>query len=226
MKPILFNTKMVQAILDDRKLETRRPIKINFEKVYKVACLAGKWSEGYGKSLPEHLIEWYAKEKSKSPYQVGDILYVRETWGIYLKAINKSEQYRVKEFYKYKTDEGNSSNPSEFYNTKWRPSIHMPKTAARIFLEVTAVWVERLQDITVGDCTKEGIQFEACPHNNTISGNCIDCQNTGYYFGVDPFEEFISTFLKIYPDCTEESYVFAYEFKRIDKPEVTKCIQK
>jgi len=96
------------------------------------------------------------------PFEVGDILYVRETWKIYEK--RSPDGLDIKKIYGYKTDENNPNNPSEFYETKWHPSIHMPKEAARIFLKVTDIRVERLQDITEEQAIKEGIQhFDTKP---------------------------------------------------------------
>ena len=142
MKPILFNTQMVQAILDGRKTTTRRIIK-NVEPFGKVlATPKGIFSK---EGLARH-----------GQYHIGDILYVRETWKLYEKRFGKGEQCHLEKFYGYKADENNPKNPSEFYDGNWKPSIHMPKDAARIFLKVTSVKVERLQDITDDGCKAEG----------------------------------------------------------------------
>lgn len=131
-KPILFNTKMVRAILDGRKLVTRRIVKYTRHDVYGAACAKGLWSEAYDPSNhPERLVEWFVREMARPPYRPGDILYMRETWNTL-----------IGDFI-YKADQ----KPG-FKNTgKWRPSIHMPREAARIFLRVTDVKVERLQEI-------------------------------------------------------------------------------
>ena len=85
----------------------------------------------------------------KKPYKVGEILWVRETWQNICAC---PEQYRCAcpEQYAYKAD-------GEFVPYSWKPSIHMPKAAARIFLEVLSVDIEQLQDITQEDCEAEGI---------------------------------------------------------------------
>lgn len=133
MKPMLMNTEMVKAILDNRKTVTRRvvrpqPINIVPDKKQRkpIAFFAD--------------LEWV-----KPPYQPDDVLYVRETFGIY------SPTYGTMPKIFYKAD---SDNPE---NIKWRPSIHMPKEAARIFLRVTDVRVEKLQDITDDQTKAEGI---------------------------------------------------------------------
>ncbi|MDO9492820.1 hypothetical protein [Acetobacterium sp.] len=129
-KPILFNTAMVQAILDGRKTVTRRVIKPK--------------PESFGNALIYNGAICTKKGVTKeAPYQVGDILWVRETWLL-------TDSFGPwNNGYMYKADE--DKNKIVFENTgqveKWRPPIHMPKEAARIFLKVTDVRVERLQDI-------------------------------------------------------------------------------
>jgi hypothetical protein len=158
-KPILFNTSMVQAILEDRKTVTRRLVKgvssLNF--IGFVSCSTPKSNEGkaaFGKGSFVDIVNANIEEYVKPPYRPGDILYVRETWKKYKKRVDSG----IAEFYGYKADENNHGNPSEFYEGKWKPSIHMPKEAARIFLRVTNVRVERLQSITEEDIQKEGIE--------------------------------------------------------------------
>jgi hypothetical protein len=139
IKPILFNTEMVRAILDGRKACTRRILKggIPFdEKVeYWNVLKKGEWS---GPICSEYFI------KQCSPYKPGDILYVRETWK---KAPNG--------YYYY--EDWQKDDIADV--TKWKPSIHMPKEAARIWLKVTDVRVERLQEMWASDVPKEGIYF-------------------------------------------------------------------
>lgn len=143
IKPILFNTEMVRAILDGRKSCTRRLVKF----------LLGenpKWT-GYikdGSMLYNGRNEPCIRTQ---PYQSGDILYVRETW---CKGLER---------YIYRAD---YSDTEKFYqdgkeiNMKWHPSLHMPKEAARIWLKVTDVRVERLQEITSKQICKEGVEVE------------------------------------------------------------------
>lgn len=151
-KPILFNTEMVRAILDGKKSCTRRLVKpqpqgyfeVNENPVY---IYDTDWNQG----------------KITPPYQPGDILYVRETWHKYIKRVGKGESCRFAEFYGYRASVANPEDADE----PWRPSIHMPKEAARIWLKVTDVKVERLQEMKPVDVIKEG----AYP-------DCWDCLNT------------------------------------------------
>ena len=144
IKPILFNAEMVRAILEGRKSCTRRLVKF----------LSGEnpqWT-GY---IKDELMLYNGKNEPcirKAPYQPGDILYVRET---FIQA--------AAHIFWYKAD--NNSWISE--GLHWKPSIHMPKEAARIWLKVTDVRVERLQEMKPVDVIKEG----ACP-------DCWDCLNT------------------------------------------------
>ena len=149
IKAILFDTEMVRAILEGRKSCTRR--------IVKPQQLIGMLPDKCKNGAPEKFL----KEKKlmfkpycdmtdielintayKAPYQPGDILYVRETWK---KAPNG--------YYYYEDWQRNDIADV----TKWKPSIHMPKEAARIWLKVTDVRVERLQDITPKGAESEGV---------------------------------------------------------------------
>lgn len=148
IKPILFNTEMIRAILDGRKSCTRRLVKLQPDEKHiyplgfvtdstekkEVGCF-GFGIDEYGGSI----------QYAKPPYQPGDILYVRETWK---KAPNG--------YYYYESWQRNDIADV----TKWKPSIHMPKKAARIWLKVTDVRVERLQEITEDGAKAEGINDE------------------------------------------------------------------
>ncbi len=143
-KPILFNTEMVRAILEGQKTCTRRIVK---------GAIPDDAMWGYTVFTPKGCIscrgvyaDEYGEKFFRLLYQQGDILYVRETWC-------KGSWMNEKERYYYKADD------NDFLCT-WHPSIHMPKEAARIWLKVTDVRVERLQDIDGKGCVKEGIEEE------------------------------------------------------------------
>lgn len=162
IKPILFNAEMVLAILDGRKSCTRRLVKF----------LSGenpRWT-GY---IKDGLMLYNGKNEPcirKAPYQPGDILYVRETWerfecwncegderGNCPKEPQKSVFDKTCGCYMYRATD-------EIYgDARWHPSIHMPKEAARIWLKVTGVRVERLQEITSEQICREGVEVEY-PH--------------------------------------------------------------
>lgn len=147
IKPILFNTEMVRAILEGRKSCTRRLVKPQPDEKHtyplgfvtdstekkEVGCFGFDANE-YGGSIQ------YVKPPYR--YAPGDILYVRETW-----------KKAPKGYYYYEDWQRNDIADV----TKWKPSIYMPKEAARIWLKVTDVRVERLQDITPKGAESEGV---------------------------------------------------------------------
>lgn len=140
-RPILFSTEMVKAILDGRKTQTRRILKVKGckpfvpDKTWEVDTIE-KWNKDY------------------HPYgKVEDLLWVRETW-----------QYNddLDEPYLYKQKYIDEYLPEHASIMKWKPSIFMPKEAARIWLKVTNIRVERLHDISEEDILKEGLKWEPC----------------------------------------------------------------
>ena len=214
IKPILFNTEMVRAILDGRKDATRRIVKgfIPDDAVW-----------GYTAFTPKGYISWrgtfadgYGEKFFKLPCEPGDILYVRETWEHFECCCCEGDEhgncYREPQqsalnkrcgCYMYRATD-------EIYgDARWHPSIHMPKEAARIWLKVTDVRVERLQEITeeqaklegcnsgmlTGPCTARG-QFENL-WNSTIKKSDLDL----YGWDANP-------------------RVWVIEFDRCEKPEV------
>lgn len=164
IKPILFNTDMVRAILDGRKMVTRRVIKPQPKSklcyafagshkkdirrwVYPSKTAHEFWGEEF--KLPDDITEEELKKKWNPPYHTNDILYARETWG---------EGYE-EGTYIYKADDKLANLPEFKESSKliYHPSIHMPKEAARVFLKVTNVRVERLQCMSWDDICNEGI---------------------------------------------------------------------
>lgn len=155
--PILFNTEMVKALLDGRKTCTRRKIPINIVNNCDInsddKLLSYQNSDGCSINL-----------KKLCQFQPGDVLYVRETWQVgekvdyFDQVIEGTERY----FYKagptpafdFWVDSGTGEHKDHI---PWKPSIHMPKKAARIWLKVTDVRVERLKDIDINGIRNEGL---------------------------------------------------------------------
>lgn len=168
-KPILFSTEMVRAILEGRKTMTRRVVKPQpeFESGYDYPHeneLGIYWKKEDSYDSIEELIADMTKH---ARYQPGDILWVRETWGIGTRpdpfnGWRDGIEYRADEVYiddieslpLYPIPDGVEYDKYE--GSGWKPSIHMPHWAARLFLAVKSVRVERLQDITEEDALKEG----------------------------------------------------------------------
>ena len=154
IKPILFNTEMVRAILDGRKSCTRR---INKDaNDYVVPDM-----DFYDSDKRTYAVHNYSDKEHKDKLSIaertcpicpGDILYVRESYS------------ELSFGYVYKADGENIDHLGNVI--KWHPSIHMPKEAARIWLKVTNVRVERLRDMDKMDAVKEGIDTRLCINLN------------------------------------------------------------
>ncbi len=228
IKPILFNTEMVQAILDGRKTCTRRVIKPQPDEKHsyplgfvtdstekKEVGSFGFAANEYGGSIQ------YVKPPYR--YAPGDILYVRETWCAL--PVNEAGHMRGHCVYYYRAD---GELRPEGWRGKWHPSIHMPKEAARIWLKVTDVMVERLQEMKPVDVIKEG----AYP-------DCWDCLNTygesgsqccyGTEEQCSQCDEVMMEWEKLWTSTIKKSdldcygwdanpYVWVIEFERCEKP--------
>ena len=201
-KPILFNTEMVKAIIDGRKTQTRRLVKESaLHAPYFELCAGTLYAcDMYG--------EWHPAERF-CRIQPGDILWVRETW--YDMTDNNGDV-----LYRYRADLLPPDNPADWL---WKPSIHMPKEAARIFLRVKDVRLERLQDCGNGWCVdieKEGVRTP---------------QNPLLYVNDDKFHDALRAEMKKLWDSTikpadldeygwnADPWVWVIEFERIKKPE-------
>lgn len=159
IKPMLFNAEMVRAILEGRKTVTRRAVKF-----------PRGWNPKFTGYIPDGAVLYGSNNipAAKSPVQVGDVLWVRETWRIQsahrfeadAKIEYKSGGPMEKVKFKCRLDYDRFIWNQPVGEGKWKPSIHMPKEVARIFLRVTDVRVERLQDITAEGVLDEGTNVE------------------------------------------------------------------
>lgn len=201
-KPILFNTEMVRAILDGKKTCTRRIVK---------GAIPDDAMWGYTMFTPKGCIscrgvyaDEYGEKFFRLPYQQGDILYVLETWC-------KGSWMNKKERYYYKADDND-------FHCVWHPSIHMPKEAARIWLRVTDVRAERLQECGEGWCIDIGKEGIATPQDPIL------------YISDDAFHDALRMeFQKTWDSTTKKSdidrygwdanpWVWVIDFERCDKP--------
>lgn len=144
-RPILFSSAMVRALLDGRKTQTRRIIKTMNNNRLEVK-VGGKWRQIHA-----------ADPNLPCPYgQPGDRLWVRETFGV-LDADHQTPDCKC--YYKADCREGSESDDlRKEYGYKYKPSIHMPRWASRITLEIVSVRVERLNDISEQDALAEGMK--------------------------------------------------------------------
>ena len=192
--PILFNGDMVTAILEDRKSVTRRIVRYRYSNTEMkmhtdkygtrlIEIQSDVEGETYGKN-PDgstwHKLRGYIEKNP--PYGKGDILYVRETWafipcsgcnGDYIRDGGPLNCY---DYQAVEYDDGNTISDGCFLyradcktpeHITWRPSIHMPKQAARIWLKVTDVRVERLQEIDERGGRREGFVNDICLTDGT-----------------------------------------------------------
>lgn len=168
-RPILFNTEMVKAVLSGRKTQTRRVVKPQPECHYweilrgykqeaKLITAQDGLNVKFIDSIPDGTMNARRKDEPlwvRCPYgQVGDRLWIRETF--YATHIDEKSTKDHGQIY-YKADD----NP--YVVVSWKPSIHMPRWASRINLEITNIRVERVQDISDKDSLKEGISLDYSP---------------------------------------------------------------
>lgn len=222
IKPILFNTEMVRAILDGRKTCTRRLVRF----------LPGEnpqWT-GY---IKDGLMLYNGRNEScirKAPYQPEDILYVRETWQCWrahryeatadIRFRAGGDDVRL-QFANGNTDSINRLGYDTFvhkwfsHNGEWKPSLFMPKEAARIWLKVTDVRVERLHEITEDGAKAEGANFK--------NGKNVGFEEKMNRTAIERFTEiWNSTIKKADLDrygWDANPWVWVIEFERCEKPE-------
>lgn len=247
IKPILFNTEMVQDILDGRKTQTRRAVKLKYANTQ-----LEMRTDKYGTRLVEAeimtdahrvknsdgttTIKLRAVEDRLPPYKRGDILWVRETWMRISDWTCVDPEVGLPDGYLYRAGWKDDTNQA-----KWRPSTHMPKEAARIFLRVTDVRVERLQEITDIYALAEGVPDDGdypldssvyCPvckgdgltgtiHPVTLGYMETDCPNCD-----TPRKRFANLWDSIIKPADRDKYgwhanpwVWAIKFERCEKPE-------
>jgi hypothetical protein len=222
--PILFSTPMVQAILEGRKTQTRRIVDMPKEDITDAT-----W--GYTCFTPDRHISFRGKHSNgqygesfvKSKYgKKGDVLWVRESF----MPLDLQEDFSddedddnaiLKCEFGYKAGGRMWANVEQDYydrvydlidnmeqeGEKWKPSIHMPKSACRLFLQIESIRVERLHDISKEDAMKEGYPFE--PHR-------VNPENHAQSW-------FHQLWIDINGNWNDNPWVWVIQFKRIEKPD-------
>lgn len=206
MKPILFNTEMVRAILAGHKTVTRRVVKP--QPHYEIHVGKDRWSWDW--------VWWGDKDTHdiKAPYCPGDILYVRETWK-QATCCPAGGGYALTDLFLYKADEPINTD-GMLVEEKWHPSIHMPREAARIFLRVTGVRVERLQDIREDQAIKEGAEREYIDADVSVS---LSAKNVF----ADIWDNTLNSKDRALYGWEANPYVWCVSFEKISKEEAYKC---
>ena len=239
VKPILMNTEMVRAILDGRKTVTRRVVKP--QPGEELAYIWGKWSYSpYNKSRYEEHKTANDWKYWTPPFHTDDVLWVRETFRVdYLSNIVGSGRVH------YKAD-GTFGDlhfqPARYDMMRraqlkpgWRPNENMPKEAARIFLRVTGVRVERLHAISYEDLQREGGKSDfykvkrcrACGYGEPHYPEC-DYEHCDYYERLWE-ESFLLPFIDLWDSTIKHAdldrygwdanpWVWVIEFERCDAP--------
>ena len=218
--PILFNTKMVKAILDGRKTQTRRIINATGFENMQFDGMNGRFAMfklGEGNvSIPT----------LRSKYAIGDILYVRETWK---QATGGTAGHGLFDTILYKADEPQDTT-GLMIEERWHPSIHMPKSAARIWLMVKAIRVERLQDIDEDGVIAEGAEslIRGCEHmdysvvppepcfNTHACNDCIIDKGYPELFGKMVWDKTVNPDELALYGWDANPYVWVIEFERIE----------
>jgi hypothetical protein len=209
---MIFNAEMVRALLDGRKTQTRRPIKWKETRFTEIGEREDgskwPWSED-----AEHACDFW----HPCPFgAVGDRIWVREAFRVHSRATDVATLV-------YKASERNSWTeqtrrvPVAVCNKpatpeKWTPSLHMPRWASRILLEITDVRVERLNAISEEDARAEGI----------IDGGCLNCGEPEPCGCVNPEPDATDAFAYLWQSIYgQESWnanpwVWVIEFKRVE----------
>lgn len=221
-KGILFNTEMVKAILEGRKTTTRRIIKgaegldfigvgIELKEIENTAAFGcGSFDDIVNAKVEKHV---------KAQYLPGDILYVRETWAVCdaLTLCSPSGcniEHQLKENCVWYRADGEQENTATKVGEhligrgRWRPSIHMPRVAARIFLKVADVRIERLQDINYDNLISEGTEMPRFATEEALKTNFKSLWDSTLK----------KEQLEMY-GWNENPYVWVISFERYEKPD-------
>lgn len=212
-RPILFSTPMVQAILEGRKTQTRRTKGLEYInenpdawKHVGILLFANIPVQKNDFRIYQCFEEKATREQQlvKCPYELDDVLWVRETFGI---------GSRGSTIYKANYDDTQFNSKS----WKWKPSLFMPKEACRIFLKIKSIRVERLQDISEEDSIAEGVEKIA---DYGTTGYRLYTEPDAAHSDIDAIYSFESLWQSIngLESWNKNPFVWVYEFERIEKP--------
>lgn len=209
--PILYSTEMVKAIYENRKSKTRRTKGLDF-----INDSFSEWEYLGIDKEGRHLMrnEYGATNAIKCPYgQPGEIHWVRETFA------NLNVDFsEVQPYFVYQAD---LFDEDQHGPVTWKPSIHMPKTAARFFLKVTDVRIEKLQDISEEDAIAEGILFNNFGYKDYLqdaSGYGHPDVDYPHVYGPRLSYKTLWQYINGEESWDTNPWVWVISFERIDKP--------
>lgn len=220
-RPMLFSTPMVQAILERRKTQTRRIMKHqpplgNYKFGINVTGTRCKENGLFHWIGIDEEIEYKVTDSNqpyfKCPFNIGDIIWVRETFYELTADVLKGKYF-------YKADLEKMG-----WTFKWKPSLFMPKKACRLFLEITDIRIERLNEISESDAIEEGIKsvgkdIEFC--GTFYLGSYFENYSKEGYSFLKPVESFRTLWEKIngIGSWQTNPFVWVYDFKVVECPE-------
>ena len=239
-RPIIFNADMVRTVLDGRKTQTRRIIQSPAKNMQARGheCISyrapgDQWYQDYVFSMRDRSGVWqdYKHEQflAKCPFgAVGDRLWVREAFRVHSRATDvatlvykaSEQQSWTQQTYRVPIEKCNKPAVVD----KWTPSIHMPRWASRITLEITGVRVERLQNISDADACAEGIRQGVRRTDDSAGNEHVYCNylaanlNDACEWFERPADSFISLWQSIYgaESWQHSPWVWVIEFKRVE----------
>jgi hypothetical protein len=188
---------MVQAILEGRKTQTRRVVKHELD------------NRGV-RSTNNFFEDWHGKEVKCELGQVGDVLWVKETWA---KRATPDNEWNTKWVYCYKAD-----NDRLDENKRWQPSVLMPKEACRIFLKITHIWVQRLQEISEDDELTAEFTQRIADYGHTRNKLYINPDTLSSDIDLNWSFESLWTSINGQDSWEANPWVWVIEFERIAKP--------
>jgi len=204
-RPILFSGPMVRAILDGRKTQTRRAVKPQPIPYGEASPMANKMHpDAVGK--PWIPVGGVFQEEWRCPYGVvRDRLWVRETWAPHADVPGEAI---------YRCDRGGDYQDNVTEGFRWRPSIHMPRWASRITLEIVSIRVERLQEISEEDAKAEGTERGVWSQSAGLFMEPCDDSDDKHASYRDGFGFLWSS---IYGNWDANPWVWVVEFRRVEK---------
>lgn len=225
-RPILFSAPMVRAILDGSKTQTRRVVKLPHSNPlgqWEPTIIGGEngGRTAAGETLPLQGGIWHTRtgDSLMCPYgQPGDRLWVRETWYCDDYRVQNGPYVEVdgaRDLMAYRAD---GERPYEAEQPVWRPSIHMPRWASRILLEIVSVRVERLHEISEQDAIAEGIERMPCAVPDTKLWKNYNAGNGCTPSMAIPQNSFRSLWESINGEANwlSNPWVWVVEFKRVE----------